>query len=61
MAALLARATVQSALLNVEINLAGLEDRMYVNDVRAQIEDLSVGLADEADGIAHIVRARINA
>jgi formiminotetrahydrofolate cyclodeaminase len=60
-AALLARATVQSALLNVEINLAGLEDKMYVNEVRAQIEDLTVGLADEADGIAHIVRARINA
>jgi methenyltetrahydrofolate cyclohydrolase len=59
-AAIMARATVQSALLNVEINLTGLEDKMYVNEVRAQMEDLTIGLPEEAEGIVEIVRARIN-
>lgn len=59
-AAVLARATVQSALLNVDINLASLEDKLYVREVRAQIEDLTIGLAEETDGILEIVRARIN-
>ena len=60
-AAVLARATVQSAILNVEINLAGLEDQRYVREVRAQIEDLSVGLGEETEGVLTIVRGRINA
>ncbi|WP_129626678.1 cyclodeaminase/cyclohydrolase family protein [Candidatus Oscillochloris fontis] len=59
-AALLARATVQSAILNVEINLAGLEDTIFVRETRAQLEDLSVGLGEEAEGILAIVRQRIN-
>jgi methenyltetrahydrofolate cyclohydrolase len=59
-AAVLARATVQSALLNVEINLSGLDDKMYVNEVRAQMEDLTIGLPEEAEGIVEIVRSRIN-
>jgi len=56
----LARATVQSAILNVEINLAGLEDQRYVREIRAQIEDLSVGLSEETEGVIAIVRGRIN-
>jgi len=59
-AAVLARATVQSAILNVEINLAGLEDQRYVREIRAQIEDLSVGLSEETEGVIAIVRGRIN-
>lgn len=59
-AAVLARATVQSAILNVEINLAGLEDQIYVRETRAQIEDLAVGIGEETEGIVAIVRARIS-
>lgn len=59
-AAALAHATVQSALMNVEINLAALEDQRYVREIRAQIEDLLIGLSEEADGIVSMVRGRIN-
>lgn len=59
-AAVLARATVQSAILNVEINLAGLEDQIFVRESRAQIEDLAVGIGEETEGIVEIVRARIS-
>lgn len=59
-AALLIRATVQSAVLNIEINLSGLEDKMFVRQTRAQIEDLTVGLGEETGGIVEIVRGRIN-
>lgn len=59
-AALLARTTIQSAILNVEINLAGLDDQRYVRETRAQLEDLVVGIAEETEGIVQIVRERIN-
>lgn len=59
-AAVLARATVQSALLNVDINLTSLEDQIYVREVRAQIEDLTVGLAEETTSVIESVRTRIN-
>jgi formiminotetrahydrofolate cyclodeaminase len=59
-ATVLARATVQSAILNVEINLAGLEDQIYVREARAQIEDMVVGIGEETEGIVEIVRARIS-
>lgn len=59
-AAALARATAQSALLSVEINLATLDDKNYVRQVHAQMEDLSVGMVEETQGILDIVRARIN-
>ncbi len=59
-AAVLARATVQSALLNVDINLTSLEDQIYVREVRVQIEDLTIGLAEETIGVIEIVRTRIN-
>lgn len=60
-AAILARSTVQAALLNVEINLSSLEDYLFVNQTRAQMHDLTVGLSEETAGIVDIVRARINA
>lgn len=59
-AALLARATVQSAVLNVEINLAGLEDQLYVRQTRGRLEDLIIGLSEETEGVVEIVRGRIN-
>jgi formiminotetrahydrofolate cyclodeaminase len=58
-AATLARATTQSALLNVEINLDTLEDKDYVRQVQMQIEDLSVGLVDETKGVLEIVLNRL--
>lgn len=58
-AALLVRAVVPAALLNVEINLAALEDQFFVRQVRAQVEDLTIGLDEEAEGVLAIVRERI--
>ncbi|MCU0494222.1 MAG: cyclodeaminase/cyclohydrolase family protein [Chloroflexaceae bacterium] len=59
-AALLAHATVRSALLNVDINLSSLEDGIYVRETRAQMEDLTVGLEEETEGVMQMVRSRIN-
>jgi formiminotetrahydrofolate cyclodeaminase len=59
-ATLLARTAVQSAVLNIEINLAGLEDKIFVRETQAQIADITIGLAEEAEGIVAIVRSRIN-
>jgi formiminotetrahydrofolate cyclodeaminase len=59
-AAILARATVQSAILNIEINLAGLEDLIFVRETRARVEDLIIGLSEETEGVVAIVRGRIN-
>lgn len=58
--AVLARSTVQTALLNVEINLTSLEDQLFVRRVRAQMSDLTVGLSEETAGIVDIVRERMN-
>jgi formiminotetrahydrofolate cyclodeaminase len=60
-AALLVQAVVPSALLNVEINLAALEDQMFVRQVRAQVEDLTIGLDEEVAGVLALVRERITA
>lgn len=57
-AALLVRAAVPSALINVEINLAGLEDQIFVRQARAQVEDLTIGLDEEVQGVIEVVRAR---
>lgn len=58
-AALLIQAAVPSALLNVEINLGVLEDQLFIRDIRAQVEDLTIGLQEEVDGVITIVRERI--
>jgi formiminotetrahydrofolate cyclodeaminase len=58
-AVLLARSCVQAALLNVEINLASLEDSGFVREVRAHMEDLLVGLEEETRGVVEIVQNRI--
>jgi len=59
-AAVLARAAVQSAILNIEINLSGLEDQLFTRETRAQVEDLTIGLSEETEGIIAIVRSRIS-
>jgi methenyltetrahydrofolate cyclohydrolase len=58
-AALFAHAAVRSALLNVEINLQLLDDRMYVQRVRAEVERLTDGLDAEAARIQELVMSKI--
>jgi formiminotetrahydrofolate cyclodeaminase len=58
-AALLVQAAIPSALLNVEINLAALEDQLFVRQTRAQAEDLTIGLDEEVAGVLALVRERI--
>jgi methenyltetrahydrofolate cyclohydrolase len=58
-AALLIQSTVPAALLNVEINLAVLEDQLFVRQTRAQAEDLTIGIDEEVAGVLRLVRDRI--
>ncbi len=58
-AALLAHSAVRSALLNVEINLRTLEDTLYVQHVRDEVERLTSGLSDEAERINALVMRRL--
>ena len=58
-AVLLVQAAVPSALLNIEINLAVLEDQLFVRQTRAQAEDLTIGLDEEVAGVLALVRDRI--
>jgi formiminotetrahydrofolate cyclodeaminase len=59
-AAALARATLQSAILNIEINLSGLEDQIYVRTVRSEVAELSAGVNQAVDAIMTTVSERIN-
>jgi formiminotetrahydrofolate cyclodeaminase len=58
-AVLLVQAAVPAALLNVEVNLAALEDQLFVRQARAQIEDLTIGIDEEAEGVLALVREQI--
>ena len=58
-AALLVQAAVPAALLNVDINLAVLEDQLFVRQTRAQVEDLTIGLDEEVAGVLALVHERI--
>ena len=58
-AALFAHAAVRSALLNVEINLQLLDDRMYIRQVRAEVERLTDGLDAEAARVQELVLGKI--
>ena len=58
---LLAHAAVRSSLLNVEINLRLLEDKMYVRQVQAEVERLSDGLSAEAERLVDLVRSKLKA
>ncbi len=59
-AALLAQAAVRAALLNVDINLRALEDRIYVRQVRAEVERLKDGLQSEAERVMELVNSKIH-
>lgn len=59
-AVLLIQAAVPAALLNVEVNLNILDDQLYVRQMRAQIEDLTIGLNEEVRGVMAIVGERMN-
>lgn len=56
----LIRAAIQSSLINTEINLTALEDRMYVRETRAQLEDLTIGLNEEVAGVLTIMQERMH-
>jgi methenyltetrahydrofolate cyclohydrolase len=58
-AALFAHAAVRAALLNVEINLQLLDDRMYVRQVRNEVARLTDGLEAEAARIQELVLGNI--
>ncbi len=58
-AALFAHAAVRSALLNVEINLQLLEDRIYIRQVRSEVVRLTEGLDAEAARIQELVMGKI--
>lgn len=58
-AALLAHASVRSALMNVEINLRVLDDPIYKRQVRAEVDRLTEGLAAEAERIVAMVEAKL--
>ena len=58
-AALLAQAAVRAALLNVDINLRALEDRIYVRQVRAEVERLMDGLQSESERVIELVNSKI--
>ncbi|MEN9934609.1 MAG: hypothetical protein RLZZ387_1188 [Chloroflexota bacterium] len=59
-AVILIRAAVPAALINVESNLAMLEDQIYGRQARAQVEDLTVGLDDEVEGVLALSRTRMH-
>ena len=58
-AAHLIRAAVPSALLNVEINLAVIDDQRFVRETRAIIDDLTTGVDLELSGVVELVTKRI--
>jgi formiminotetrahydrofolate cyclodeaminase len=58
-AAILIRAAVPAALINVESNLHMLEDQIFVRQARAQVEDLTLGLDDEIAAVLALSRARM--
>jgi formiminotetrahydrofolate cyclodeaminase len=58
-AALMVRAAVPAALINVEANLASLEDQIFVRQTRAQAEDLTLGIDEEVAAVLALVRQRI--
>jgi formiminotetrahydrofolate cyclodeaminase len=58
-AGLLAHAGVRSALLNVEINLRTIDDALYVNQVRTEVERLTENLGAEAEQVQQLVTRKI--
>jgi formiminotetrahydrofolate cyclodeaminase len=58
-AALLIRAAVPAALINVESNLTVIEDQIFAREARAQAEDLLIGLEEEVEGVLTLTRTRL--
>lgn len=58
-AALLIRAAVPAALINVESNLTVIEDQIFAREARAQAEDLLIGLDGEVKGMLTLTRTRL--
>ncbi len=58
-AALLIRAAVPAALINVESNLTVIEDQIFAREARAQAEDLLMGLDGEVEGVLTLTRTRL--
>lgn len=58
-AALLIQAAVPAALLNVDINLATIEDQIFVRETRVQAQDLRTGVNEEIQQVLAIVQERI--
>jgi formiminotetrahydrofolate cyclodeaminase len=58
-AALLGEAAVHSALLNVQINLATLDDEYFIREVRGRVEGATAGLAEKRAAIMEVVEERI--
>ncbi|HEU4325788.1 MAG TPA: cyclodeaminase/cyclohydrolase family protein [Roseiflexaceae bacterium] len=59
-AALLIRAAVPAALLNVEINLSILQDQTFTREARARMDDLTIGLEEEIQGVLALVQERMS-
>ena len=57
--AMFAHTAVRSSLLNVEINLRLLEDRMFIRQVRDEVERLTDGLDTEAARVQELVVSRV--
>lgn len=58
-AALLAHAAVRSALLNVEINLRTMEDALFKNQVRAEVDRLMSSLQTQDEQIADLILQKV--
>lgn len=58
-AALLAEAALRAAAMNVEINLSLIKDDAYVQSLRARLEPLTRGRADQRESIVRVVESRI--
>jgi formiminotetrahydrofolate cyclodeaminase len=58
-AALLAEAGLRAAAMNVEINLALIKDPAYIKEMRARLEPLTRGRAEERESIVQVVASRI--
>lgn len=59
-AALLIRAAVPAALLNVEINLGILQDQHFTHETRTRMADLTIGLEEEIQGVLVLVQERMS-